>query len=147
MRYNCGSWPGHSDRAPGGWWCRCWTRCLSVRYIFVGTNKGRRIFLPRIPHHNRHDELPFVRRPLPVRLAFSVTVNKGQGQENEGVWHLKVSSVLTYHQLYSGIFRRQWDSGTAAAYSNECIHTAQQCECMSDEEGITEHRAAVIIFP
>ena len=82
---------------------------------------GQRIFLPRIPPNDTMMSFPL----FPARLAFSVTVNKGQGQENEGVWHLKVSSAFTYHQPYAEFFRRQRDGETAAATSNKYIHAAE----------------------
>lgn len=75
--------------------------------IAVGTNKGERIFLPRIPHYDRGDEFPFtfVRRQFPVRLAFSVTINKGQGQENDRVGIYLPQPVFAHGQLYTAFSR------------------------------------------
>ena len=75
--------------------------------ISLGTNKGQRVFLPRIPHHDRSDELPFtfVRRQFPVKLAFSVTINKGQGQENERVGIYLPQPVFAHGQLYTAFSR------------------------------------------
>ena len=46
--------------------------------VAVGTQRGLRVFLPRIPMHDKSNELPFtiVRRQFPVRLAFCPTINK-----------------------------------------------------------------------
>ena len=46
--------------------------------VAVGTQRGLRVFLPRIPMHDKSNELPFtiVRRQFPVRLAFCLTINK-----------------------------------------------------------------------
>lgn len=54
--------------------------------IAVGTN-GWQSLPQRIPHHDGNHDLPFtfVRRQFLVRLTFSVTISKGQGQEHEQV--------------------------------------------------------------
>ena len=46
--------------------------------IAVGAQKGLRVFLPRIPMTDKSSEFPFtlVRRQFPVKLAFSLTINK-----------------------------------------------------------------------
>ena len=46
--------------------------------VAVGAKKGLRVFLPRIPMHDKSNELPFtiVRRQFPIRLAFCLTINK-----------------------------------------------------------------------
>ena len=46
--------------------------------VAVGAKRGLRVFLPRIPMHDRSNEFPFtiVRRQFPIRLAFSLTINK-----------------------------------------------------------------------
>ena len=40
--------------------------------VLVGTSKGHRVCLPRIPHHDRSGDYPFtiVRRQFPVRLDY-----------------------------------------------------------------------------
>ena len=90
--------------------------------VAVGTQKGLRVFLPRIPMHDRSNELPFtiVRRQFPVRLAFCLTINKvifwlqisvsipifqGQGQSNERVGLYLPSPVFAHGQLYTGFSR------------------------------------------
>ena len=52
-------------------------RCLECE-VAVGTLKGLRVFLPRIPHHDSSGDFPFtiVRRQFPVRPAFCMTINK-----------------------------------------------------------------------
>ena len=46
--------------------------------VAVGARKGLRVYLPRIPHHDRSGDFPFtiVRRQFPVRVAFCITINK-----------------------------------------------------------------------
>ena len=46
--------------------------------VAVGSQKGLKIFLPRIPMHDRSEEFPFtiVRRQFPIKLAFCLTINK-----------------------------------------------------------------------
>ena len=75
--------------------------------VAVGAQKGKRVFLPRIPMHDRSDEFPFtiVRRQFPVRLAFCLTINKGQGQSNERVGLYLPSPVFAHGQLYTGFSR------------------------------------------
>lgn len=73
---------------------------------------GQRIFLPRILHHDRNDELPFtfVRPQFLVRLPFSVTINKGQGQENERVGIYLPQPVFALHSLLHGKESHQRES-------------------------------------
>ena len=75
--------------------------------IAVGTNKGENIYLPRIPHYDRSGEFPFtfIRRQFPIRLAFAVTINKGQGQENERVGIYLPQPVFAHGQLYTAFSR------------------------------------------
>ena len=72
--------------------------------------------MPRIPHHDRNDELPFtfVRRQFPIRLAFSVTINKGQGQENERVGIYLPQPVFAHGQLYTAFSRGKRASSVKA---------------------------------
>ena len=73
----------------------------------VGDSKGKRIYLPKIPHYDRSGDFPFtiVRRQFPVRAAFCVTINKGQGQSNERVGLYLPDPVFAHGQLYTGFSR------------------------------------------
>lgn len=75
--------------------------------VAVGQHKGLKVFLPRIPHHDKSKDFPFtvIRRQFPLRLCFSVTVNKGQGQENERVGIYLPKSVFSHGQLYTAMSR------------------------------------------
>jgi ATP-dependent DNA helicase PIF1 len=57
-------------------------RAIEVE-VAVGLNNGLRAFLPRVTQYDKSGDYPFtlVRRQYPVRLAFGVTINKGQGQK------------------------------------------------------------------
>ncbi|XP_065665608.1 uncharacterized protein LOC136087031 [Hydra vulgaris] len=50
--------------------------------IFTGVSGGKRVFVPRVQLAPSDSNLPFVlkRRQFPVRLAYSMTINKIQGQ-------------------------------------------------------------------
>ena len=50
--------------------------------IATGVHKGKRVFIPRIPMTPTDTHFPFVlrSRQFPIRPAFCVTINKGQGQ-------------------------------------------------------------------
>ena len=75
--------------------------------VAIGPKRGLRVFLPRIPMHDKSNEFPFtiVRRQFPVRLAFCLTINKGQGQTNERVGLYLPSPVFAHGQLYTGFSR------------------------------------------
>nr|XP_047131763.1 uncharacterized protein LOC101240932 [Hydra vulgaris] len=58
--------------------------------VLTGVSEGKRVFVPRIQLASSDSNLPFVlkRRQFPVRLAYSMTINKSQGQtfDRVGVW-------------------------------------------------------------
>ena len=62
--------------------------------IATGVHKQKRVFIPRIILTSSESELPFVlrRRQFPIRLAYCITINKGQGQSLETV-------VFIFHLL------------------------------------------------
>ena len=61
----------------------------------------------RIPHYDRSKDYPFtlIRLQFPIRLAFAVTINKGQGQENDRVGIYLPQPVFAHGQLYTAFSR------------------------------------------
>ena len=79
------------------------TRVLEVK-IIGGEHHGRTEFIPRITLTPTEDESHFSfqlkRRQFPVRLAFSITINKAQGQSVERVGIDLRVPVFSHGQLY-----------------------------------------------
>ena len=84
------------------------TRVLEVK-IIGGDHHGKTEFIPRITLTPTEDEANFSfqlkRRQFPVRLAFSVTINKAQGQSVEHVGVDLRVPVFSHGQLYVALSR------------------------------------------
>jgi ATP-dependent exoDNAse (exonuclease V) alpha subunit len=81
--------------------------------LLVGPKKGEHIFIPRINLTSAPGNYPVTiqRKQFPVRLAFSMTINKSQGQTFQTVGVLLESQVFTHGQLYVAFSRcRNFDS-------------------------------------
>jgi ATP-dependent DNA helicase PIF1 len=83
-------------------------------FITVKFPNGNDTFMiPRIPLVAQESSIPFhlKRLQFPVRLAFSMTINKSQGQTFERVGLHLENPVFTHGQLYVGLsrVRRQED--------------------------------------
>ncbi len=65
--------------------------------IIIGNNVGKCVFIPCISMCPSSTDWPFVlrRRQFPVRLAFTITINKSQGQtlDNVGAYLPSISFV------------------------------------------------------
>jgi len=62
--------------------CRGLFKNMLYVEILIGSNAGKRVFLPRIKlKTNASSRLPFVlsKKQFPVRLSFAITINKSQG--------------------------------------------------------------------
>jgi hypothetical protein len=81
-------------------------RVLEVR-LLGGEHAGKTAFIPRISLTPPSTEVPFKmqRRQFPVRLAFSMTINKSQGQSVKHVGIDLRTPVFTHGQLYVALSR------------------------------------------
>ena len=83
--------------------------------IAIGVHKGKRVFIPRIPMTPTDTDFPFVlrRRQFPIRPAFCITINKGQGQsmENVSIFLPSPEAIFSHGQLYVALSRVQNPNG------------------------------------
>ena len=72
-----------------------------------GSKLGRKIFIPRIWLASKDPSLPFEmkRKQFPVKLAYSMTANKAQGQTLDKVGIYIAREFFSHGQLYGAISR------------------------------------------
>ena len=72
-----------------------------------GSKTGRKIFIPRIWLASKDPSLPFEmkRKQFPVKLAYSMTANKAQGQTLEMVGVYIAREFFSHGRLYVAISR------------------------------------------
>lgn len=68
--------------------------------IISGKFKGETVLIPRIPMITADSTIEFKRLQFPVRLAFSITINKAQGQTLKFAGISLHSPVFSHGQLY-----------------------------------------------
>ena len=75
--------------------------------LLTGSHAGERVFIPRIFNTPSEDQLAFkfIRRQFPIRLCFSMTINKSQGQSVRYVGLDLRAPVFSHGQFYVGISR------------------------------------------
>jgi hypothetical protein len=75
--------------------------------VATGSNKGKRVLIPRITLVPSDGFLPFKlrRRQFPVRLSFAMTINKSQGQTFDRLGLLLSQPVFSHGQLYVAFSR------------------------------------------
>ena len=79
--------------------------------IATGTHRGKRVFIPRIVMIPSETDFPFVlrRKQFPIRPAFCITINKGQGQslQSVGIFLPTPEAIFSHGQLYVPFSRVQ----------------------------------------
>lgn len=85
---------------------KCSTFVIEAR-ILTGDKFGDLVFIPRISLTPSSSELPvkFTRRQYPIRGAFSMTINKSQGQSVKFVGLDLRTPVFSHGQLYVALSR------------------------------------------
>ena len=85
---------------------KCTRRVLEARML-GGDHAGQTFLIPRITITPSDLDLPFVleRHQFPVRLGFSMSINKAQGQSVTVVGLNLRISVFTHGQLYVALSR------------------------------------------
>ena len=81
-------------------------RVLEVR-LLTGDYAGQTVFIPRIANQPGEDEnaFRFTRRQFPIRVCFSMTINKSQGQSVKFVGLDLRSPAFTHGQFYVAVSR------------------------------------------
>ncbi|XP_021991846.1 ATP-dependent DNA helicase PIF1-like [Helianthus annuus] len=104
--------------------CKGFMRNVIDAEIAVGQHAGKRVFLPRIPLTLSEDDMfPFKlkRKQFPIRLSFSMTINKAQGQTIPNVGIYLPDSVFSHGQLYVALSR-----GISRQSTKVLVHLAKE---------------------
>ncbi|MCO5583237.1 hypothetical protein L7F22_037146 [Adiantum nelumboides] len=106
--------------------CKQFHRKVIEAEIIAGSNVGDRVFIPRIDFIiGSSDRLPFHmrRRQFPIRLAFGMTIYKGQGR-TLGILGLYLESpVFSHGQLYVVLSRIKSMTAVKVVVNAEDSHT------------------------
>ena len=75
--------------------------------VVSGSHRGSKVILPRINFTTSEADFPFVmiRRQLPIRLAYAMTINKAQGQSLRRVGIYLRHPVFSHGQMYVALSR------------------------------------------
>ncbi|GAA0150656.1 DNA helicase [Lithospermum erythrorhizon] len=77
--------------------------------IATGQFRGKHVWIPKIPLELNPSYskylMPLIRRQMPVRLCFAMTIKKSQGQTLESVGLYLKQPIFSHGQLYVGLSR------------------------------------------
>lgn len=88
--------------------CRGFDNNIIHAEIMMGQNAFKHVFIPRIqlsPPENEGYPFKFIRKQFSVRLCFSMTINKAQGQTIPNVGLYLPQHVFSHGQLYVALSR------------------------------------------
>lgn len=81
------------------------TQNLIEATIINGQQKGENVLIPRIPMISTDSTIEFKRLQFPVKLAFSITINKSQGQTLKLAGLNLENQCFSHGQLYTACSR------------------------------------------
>src|SRR5260370_37790140 len=75
--------------------------------LLTGEQAGQTVFIPRVANQPGEEDVPFkfIRCQFPIRLCFSMTINKSQGQTVKFVVLDLRSPAFTHGQFYVAVSR------------------------------------------
>ena len=105
-------------------------RVLEVK-LLGGQHAGETVFIPRICNQPTEDQNPFkfTRKQFPVKLCFSMTINKSQGQTLKHVGLDLRTPVFTHGQFYVGVSRVTLVSNIKAIWEEEKEEAGTSANC------------------
>jgi hypothetical protein len=96
--------------------------------VLTGSHIGDTVFIPRIEFisDDEHCPIQFKRRQFPIKLAFSLTINKAQGQTLDRVGIFLPDHVFSHGQLYVALSRARQASAIKISINRDVSITFNQ---------------------
>jgi ATP-dependent DNA helicase PIF1 len=109
--------------------CRALQNKVIEAEIITGSHVGSHIFIPRMTLSPSDSSLPFIlkRRQFPIRVAFSMTINKSQDQTLSRVGLYLPHPVFSHGQLYVALSRITSYQNIKVFIDNGCVNS-QKCQ-------------------